>query len=202
MKIIEFKGICYNQENFCKTFNIPVGTFRSRLAMGMSIEDAIKSEFTCICEICGKEFISKRPNKKYCSKTCENRGIHGKGAYKTYNYTCSVCGKDYETNMKYNSECCSKHCRNQLTRIDRNRRYKHLKERGLFDNSVTLENVFNKFNGVCNSCGSKLNFNCNCNANQYPSIDHIVPLSKGGTHTWENVQLLCRGCNIDKSNYK
>ena len=200
MKIIEFKGICYNQENFCKTFNIPVGTFRSRIAMGMSIEDAIKSEFTCICDICGKEFISKRPNKKYCSKTCENRGNHGKGSYKSYKYKCTVCNKEYETHLKYNNECCSQSCRKQLSRIDRNRRYKQLKIKGQFDNSVTLENVFVKFNGVCQCCNKKLTFDCDCNDNKYPSIDHIKPLSKGGNHTWSNIQLLCRGCNIDKSN--
>ncbi len=26
-------------------------------------------------------------------------------------------------------------------------------------------------------------------------VDHIVPLALGGTHTWNNVQLLCRACN-------
>lgn len=34
--------------------------------------------------------------------------------------------------------------------------------------------------------------------NRYPSIDHIRPVSKGGTHTWDNVQLVHRGCNSIK----
>lgn len=197
---IVYCGKEYNQTELCKMHNISLGTFRSRVKSGLSVEEALQKEFTCICDICGKKFISKRPNKKYCCKTCENRGIHGKGAYKTYNYKCTVCGKEYETIMNYNHECCSKRCRNQLARIDRNRRYKQLKEKGQFDNSVTLENVFNKFNGVCQCCNRNLTFECDCNDNNYPSIDHIKPLSKGGTHTWENVQLLCRGCNIEKSN--
>ena len=29
-------------------------------------------------------------------------------------------------------------------------------------------------------------------------VDHIVPLTRGGTHTWDNVQLLCRTCNASK----
>lgn len=31
-----------------------------------------------------------------------------------------------------------------------------------------------------------------------PTVDHIVPLAKGGTHTWENVQLAHWSCNGDK----
>jgi len=29
-------------------------------------------------------------------------------------------------------------------------------------------------------------------------IDHIVPVSRGGTHTKDNLQLLCRSCNRQK----
>ncbi len=31
-----------------------------------------------------------------------------------------------------------------------------------------------------------------------PELDHIVPLAKGGTHTWDNVQCACRQCNGQK----
>ena len=33
-----------------------------------------------------------------------------------------------------------------------------------------------------------------------PTIDHIVPLSRGGTHTIDNVVLACKSCNSRKSN--
>lgn len=33
-----------------------------------------------------------------------------------------------------------------------------------------------------------------------PEIDHVVPVSKGGSHTWANVQCACRECNAWKSN--
>lgn len=29
----------------------------------------------------------------------------------------------------------------------------------------------------------------------YPTLDHIKPLSKGGSHTWDNAQILCGWCN-------
>lgn len=42
----------------------------------------------------------------------------------------------------------------------------------------------------CRSCGSNL----------YPEIDHIIPLSRGGTNHPDNLQVLCRGCNAQKGN--
>lgn len=32
----------------------------------------------------------------------------------------------------------------------------------------------------------------------YPSIDHIKPISRGGLHAWDNVQLAHRKCNSYK----
>ena len=31
------------------------------------------------------------------------------------------------------------------------------------------------------------------------SCDHVVPVSKGGKHTWTNVVTACRGCNLRKA---
>lgn len=32
-------------------------------------------------------------------------------------------------------------------------------------------------------------------------IDHIVPLARGGTHTFSNIQMVCRQCNFSKRDY-
>ena len=39
----------------------------------------------------------------------------------------------------------------------------------------------------------------NCQADEYLEFDHIIPHSKGGANTLKNVQLLCRRCNLAKS---
>ena len=31
-----------------------------------------------------------------------------------------------------------------------------------------------------------------------PQLDHIIPMSKGGGHTWDNVQCACARCNNQK----
>jgi predicted nucleic acid-binding Zn ribbon protein len=196
----ELNGKKYTQTELCKTHNITVGTFRSRLKCGLSLEEALQKEFVCKCEICEKEFIANRPHTKYCSNTCYRRAGTGKGKYKQVKtFKCVVCGKEFNSIRDDAKTCCEK-CRSDLARIDRNKRYAHLKEIGHFDYSVTLSNVFDRFNGECQICHKVLNFNCDSKSSDYPSIDHIKPLSKGGFHEWNNVQLLCRGCNCKKSN--
>jgi hypothetical protein len=45
----------------------------------------------------------------------------------------------------------------------------------------------------------KYNFKCvECNAQEKLSIDHIQPVSKGGSDDLSNLQILCRSCNSKK----
>lgn len=85
-----------------------------------------------------------------------------------------------------------------------------MKRRGaknLGDRDITLEKLYNLSDGVCALCGGKCDYedyvfqgDYFIAGNRYPSIDHIKPLSKGGSHTWDNVQLAHRQCNSIKSN--
>lgn len=46
-------------------------------------------------------------------------------------------------------------------------------------------------------CACKRSFN---NTNRTPTVDHIIPLSKGGKDDKSNWQLMCRECNKKKGN--
>jgi 5-methylcytosine-specific restriction endonuclease McrA len=37
-----------------------------------------------------------------------------------------------------------------------------------------------------------------CGSSKQLTIDHIIPRSKGGTHTWDNVAIACETCNHKK----
>ena len=45
--------------------------------------------------------------------------------------------------------------------------------------------IFARDDDRCQYCGDRAD-----------SIDHVVPRSKGGPHSWENVAAACRPCNL------
>ncbi len=44
------------------------------------------------------------------------------------------------------------------------------------------------------------NFQCQYCGRPAENVDHVVPKSRGGTHTWDNVVAACRPCNARKEN--
>lgn len=52
--------------------------------------------------------------------------------------------------------------------------------------------------GVCAICSEPLGREVKWPDDGFASIDHIHPLSQGGTHTQENLQYTCLGCNLRK----
>ena len=64
----------------------------------------------------------------------------------------------------------------------------------------TAEEVYERDEYLCQGCGKRCNPFVSCYHNDYPTLDHIVPLSKGGTHSRANAQTLCGRCNRSKGN--
>jgi 5-methylcytosine-specific restriction endonuclease McrA len=57
-----------------------------------------------------------------------------------------------------------------------------------------------KDNWLCHLCNEKVEPDAKIGSGQGPTIDHVIPISKGGKHEWENVKLAHRSCNSAKSN--
>jgi len=53
--------------------------------------------------------------------------------------------------------------------------------------ALSRRGVFMRDGGTCQYCGRRAD-----------SIDHVVPRSRGGTHSWDNVVAACGRCNTAK----
>ena len=118
-------------------------------------------------------------------------------------------GVTYFSNAGYCSKECKRKIENRLSKaskrangISGNHRHRARKYGCAYDSSVTLPKLI-KFKGLrCGICGGM------CDPNDHawteymgpmsPTIDHIIPMSKGGGHTWDNVQVAHAICNSYK----
>lgn len=116
---------------------------------------------------------------------------------------CVECGNTFQTTNN-KKVCCSSECTKHRSNNKHDRR---LKKYGQKDNGITLKALFKRDNGICYLCGKQCDWNDKTINNRgtitgddYPSIDHIIPLSLGGVNEWDNVRLACRRCNTKKNN--
>ena len=68
-------------------------------------------------------------------------------------------------------------------------------ERDNFDYDFKLK-IAKKSNECCAHCGKKVYFD-----GYGATVDHFVPISKGGTNDFANFIMLCENCNKNKGNY-
>lgn len=119
---------------------------------------------------------------------------------------CRNCGRLFVRTRSevYCSELCAKRAANT---VGKDKRVKKIRG-AMVDRNITIERLYNDAGGVCALCGEAcdwMDFEVRPDGtmvagNRYPSIDHIVPLSRGGRHAWDNVQLAHRICNTLKGN--
>ena len=162
------------------------------------------------CPICEKVNIKKgrKDTANYCSIECKEVGR--KGWSKSIKPSiCPKCNTQHFAKSK-RSKC--KECirmdqydyAKQYRATDKGKAIKKIskRKRELKISVVTVhtvidKKVFERDKWKCKSCGVQVQKN-DIYANDAAEVDHIVPLSKGGVHSYSNVQTLCRSCNGKK----
>jgi 5-methylcytosine-specific restriction endonuclease McrA len=77
---------------------------------------------------------------------------------------------------------------------------RHAALQAVFVEDVSLAELFERDNGRCKLCGCELSMTTKWPHPKTPTRDHVIPLSKGGTHERSNLQLACAECNVRKGN--
>jgi 5-methylcytosine-specific restriction endonuclease McrA len=162
------------------------------------------------CRKCGVFFydnLSKHFGIKtlYCSVSCEASSI----------LECVQCGLEYEVGrgtakirLLRLQGYCSTECLVDFKNVQNaDNRYRYSMKRTAsnfdvaYDDSITRREVFIRGNGICYICEKLTHLESSDEYNPLlATVDHVVPWTRGGEHTWDNVRLCCLRCNIVKGN--
>ena len=126
-------------------------------------------EHTCV--ICGSVYMSAKDTTKYCSKVCYRKAQDIRKKEKIGRYSSSY---HVARAIAYGCE---------------------------YEHGIRLHKLIRRDHNICQICGKPCDVNdkrYGTSGPLYPSIDHIIPLAKGGSHTWGNVQLAHIICNSSK----
>jgi hypothetical protein len=157
------------------------------------------------CAQCGVEFRATRQDQSYCSSRCRHRAKAARAPKpgrpshraRTVVATCQSCGSDFSCTRR-DAKFCSKCGRCTESNLA-NARRRAARIRAVTIAPVVKSDIYARDDWTCQLCGEPVR------QDLYPhplsaSLDHIVPLSKGGTHEPANVQLAHLRCNIRKGN--
>lgn len=111
-------------------------------------------------------------------------------------HICEDCGEKYIAHYPLAKYCQS--CRKSRARDKYKSRYDGI----MIDNDITLRKLARRDHNICWICGLLVDWTDKRPGNNtiivgdlYPSIDHKIPISKGGMHAWNNVALAHMKCN-------
>lgn len=169
------------------------------------------------CEGCDAVFVQsgrERNRRKWCSETCRVanwKSVHpeyeahrkelewarrqafmAKRGPLRYDLTCAICAEDFVAGRP-DCKFCTNTCRYRAAYIGRRAR-----KVGAPRERYTPREIAERDNWTCGICSEPIDASLAYPAPLSLSIDHIVPLSRGGSDTRANVQAAHLDCNIRK----
>jgi hypothetical protein len=165
------------------------------------------------CLTCSTAFSNKMSHAKYCRSKCQPRKVVARG--------CVECGKTFETTNR-TAKCCGSECANKLreksgaeatkawwdargrkhaSRADAYKLYGYKRRavvRSRHAEKIIADQIFERDGWICQICVEEIDRSLEWPHPRSVSLDHIVPVSRGGQHTVGNVQCAHLCCNSSK----
>lgn len=165
--------------------------------------------FVCFseCVTCQEVFATQSATQRYCSDECYEKASKQRKIEHWLSQPereCRQCGSKFQPQYKKLKNYCSTNCKeeyNRQARRSNESHYARARKFGVAREKIVPTKVFKRDNYTCQCCGIKTDKSLvkeNSNLDNEPTLDHIIPMSKGGPHTYGNVQTMCRKCNTMK----
>jgi hypothetical protein len=143
------------------------------------------------CDWCNSTFTTTDKRKMFCARACKDRAKKEavKQALEASKpvRSCRHCGVSMPQAMRADAAYCSESCNTAAHSQTR----KASRKIGARQLRIDRAYIIERDGGRCHLCGA------------YPegralTIDHVMPLARGGTHTSENLRVACLSCNCSK----
>lgn len=112
---------------------------------------------------------------------------------------CDCCGQAFLANGRR-----SRYCSAECFAANKNRaNWKHLvarrtRLREAFVEAFDRLEIFERDGWICQICSEPVDRGARFPDPNSPSLDHIIPIARGGKHSRANAQTACLGCNVRK----
>lgn len=151
---------------------------------------SIKSLRTC--ETCGVQFKPGNKGQRRCSRTCMRTGWNDPLA-------CAYCGSvvtPTRSGQRYCSHRCATLARHEGNLASGKRIAIRMRSRC---RKTLTDAVIARDGAICYLCQGAIDLSLSGHDLMGLTIDHVIPLSRGGPHTLENLRPAHRTCNSHKS---
>lgn len=133
------------------------------------------------CRDCGKN-----KSLEEFHRTSPNKGLGGRMSY------CRECAPARK------ARCTRTQC--EIENKQANYHLRRSAKLSILAESISIQGLIERDGTLCGYCKIELDFELMQSYNpRKASIEHVIPLYRGGTHTWNNVILACLRCNLSKN---
>lgn len=149
------------------------------------------------CRLCAKYFETKSPYALVCSNTC--RDVSAKKSRKKYKKTAhGIELRRTWQQSQMGKEMRARHRRTPKAKATAVRRITRLVKENPYYRSTKNLRTLKAYRELRTKLIAQFAMCAACHSESDLTIDHVIPMSIGGKHEVENLQVLCRSCNSRK----
>jgi 5-methylcytosine-specific restriction endonuclease McrA len=161
------------------------------------------------CPVCDKSFVPKVWNQRYCTGyrgQCYRRAMNARQRGRPIirgqvglPFDCDWCGSRAVPGQNCGPSSrrfCCRRCKHSWHRAHDRKRAEQF---GVQYEPISKVLVFQRDSYRCGICGEQTDHTVDFPDPLAPTLDHVVPMSKGGPHLYSNVQCAHFECNKRKA---